>query len=106
MKEYVLTDNLDAYRQRAHKLYELLIQPAEPHITGNELIIMADQSLHYLPFEMLLKEVPDHNRYSSYPYLVHEFVFSLCTIPYPSGRDEFPKRRRTQKFAGTGTFQQ
>lgn len=91
MKEYVLTENLDEYRQRAHKLYELLIQPAEPYITGNKLIIMADQSLHYLPFELLLTEVPDHNRYSSYPYLVHEYVFSY--IPSLTLLEEMNSRK-------------
>jgi len=91
LKEYVLTENSEAYRQAAHKLYELLIQPAEQFITGNELIIMADQALHYLPFELLLKDVPQHNRYSRYPYLVHDYIFSY--IPSLTLLDEMHSRK-------------
>jgi len=76
LKEYVLNDSTEAYKQESHVLYERLIKPVKEYITGDELIIMADQALHYLPFEMLLKEVPDHSRFSSYPFLVHDYVFS------------------------------
>jgi len=76
LKEYVLNDSIEAYKQEAHALYERLIKPVKEYITGDELIIMADQALHYLPFEMLLKEIPDHSRFSSYPFLVHDYVFS------------------------------
>lgn len=76
LKEYVLNDSTEAYKQEAHALYERLIKPVKEYITGDELIIMADQALHYLPFEMLLKEIPDHSRFSSYPFLVHDYVFS------------------------------
>ena len=91
LKEYVLTEDQKGYKQTAHKLYELLIQPAEQFINGNELIIMADQALHYLPFELLLKEAPQHNRYSRYPYLVHDYVFSY--IPSLTLLDEMHSRR-------------
>lgn len=76
LKEHVLNDSTEAYKQEAYALYERLIKPVKKYITGDELIIMADQALHYLPFEMLLKEIPYHNRFSSYPFLVHDYVFS------------------------------
>lgn len=76
LKEYVLNDGTEAYKQEAYALYKMLIKPVKEYITGDELIIMADQALHYLPFELLLKEIPDHNRFSSYPFLVHDYVFS------------------------------
>ena len=91
LKEHVLAENSEAYRQAAFKLYKLLIQPAEQFITGNELIIMADQALHYLPFELLLKEDPQHNRYSRYPYLVHDYVFSY--VPSLTLLDEMHSRK-------------
>lgn len=76
LKEHVLNESTEAYKQEAFALYERLIKPVKEYITGDELIIMADQALHYLPFEMLLKEIPDHSRFSSYPFLIHDYVFS------------------------------
>lgn len=76
LKEHVLANNTEAYKQKAHKLYELLIQPLEDYVSGKQLLIMADQALHYLPFEMLLKDVPDHNQFHNYPYLIREHTIS------------------------------
>ncbi|WP_340103988.1 CHAT domain-containing protein [Rhodohalobacter sp. 8-1] len=78
LKEYVLSEKSEAYRQAAYELYTLLIQPAGQYITGDKIIVMADQALHYLPFELLLTEVPDHVKFSRYPYLVHDYVFSYA----------------------------
>jgi len=91
LKDYVLTENIDAYKQTAHKLYGLLIQPAEQFITGDKLIVMADQALHYLPYELLLTEIPDHDRFSRYPYLVHDYVFSY--IPSLTLLEEMQSRK-------------
>jgi CHAT domain-containing protein len=41
------------YQKIAGELYELLIQPALPHIRGNELIIVPHDVLHYVPFQAL-----------------------------------------------------
>jgi CHAT domain-containing protein/Tfp pilus assembly protein PilF len=76
LKEHVLANEMDAYKQKAHNLYELLMQPLEEYISGKQLLIMADQALHYLPFEMLLKEVPDHDQFHNYPYLIREHTIS------------------------------
>jgi CHAT domain-containing protein len=38
----------------AQELYNILIQPALPHIKGKELLIIPHDVLHYLPFQALL----------------------------------------------------
>lgn len=76
LKEQVLTNSNDAYKQTAHQLYERLIQPVEKFLSGKKLLIMADQALHYLPFELLLKEIPDHNQFHKFPYIVHDYTIS------------------------------
>jgi CHAT domain-containing protein/tetratricopeptide (TPR) repeat protein len=47
----LIEDSRDAYRE--------LLAPAEPHLEGvRRLIIVPDRELFYLPFEILLREVP------------------------------------------------
>lgn len=76
LKEQVLTNKTEAYKKTAHELYEQLIQPLEEHAYGKKLLVMADQTLHYLPFELLLKEVPDHNQFHRFPFIIHDYTIS------------------------------
>lgn len=76
LKEQVLRSDTDAYKQTAYQLYKLLMHPVEQFISGKKLLVMADQELHYLPFELLLKKVPDHNQFHKFPYIVHEYTIS------------------------------
>lgn len=76
LKKQVLTKNTDAYKKTAYELYEQLIQPAEAYLHGKRLLVMADQALHYLPFELLLNKVPDHNEFHRFPYIIHDYTIS------------------------------
>lgn len=76
LKDQVLTDSTEEYKKTAHELYKRLIQPLEQYVSGKKLLVMADQALHYLPFELLLKEVPDHHQFHRFPYIVHDYTIS------------------------------
>jgi CHAT domain-containing protein/Tfp pilus assembly protein PilF len=76
LNDYVLNNSTEEYKRVAYSLYKQLIEPVESFITDKEVLVMADQFLHYLPFEMLLNEIPDHDRFSSYPFLVKDNEYS------------------------------
>lgn len=76
LKEHVLSGNPEEYKKLAHALYQFLIEPIEPHLNSEKLLIMADQKLHYLPFEMLLTELPDHNDFHKFSYLLRDYTIS------------------------------
>ncbi|MCC5904874.1 MAG: CHAT domain-containing protein [Balneolaceae bacterium] len=70
LREGVTADSLDAIVRNSASLFEQLIEPVLSEIRTNSLIIVPDQELHYLPFELLLSEKPGHNDYSRFPYLI------------------------------------
>lgn len=59
-----------------HKIWEPLSLKPGP---SNELIIIPDGLLSYLPFEVLLSEIPAKpQRYRSYPFLLKDFTISYA----------------------------
>lgn len=63
----------------SQSLYNVLIAPVYKYINGNTLIIVPDGILSYLPFETLIRQIPDgipsgHYRYLD--YLINEFSVS------------------------------
>lgn len=76
VREGVLNGNTKDYIQSAHSLFENLFEPVQPYLSGNKVLIMADQKLHYLPFEMLLAEKPDHGEFHMMPYLLRDYTIS------------------------------
>lgn len=83
-----LTDCSEAEKQKeiidlnktAHQLYQLIFQPIEQAVDlPEEIIIIPDGVLGYVPFEMLLKELPAENAaFSTYPYLLKDYQISYC----------------------------
>jgi len=62
------------FLKASHTLYRYLIEPFAREIRNRHLIIIADSRLHFLPFEILLRELPENSRmnYRSLPYLIAE----------------------------------
>lgn len=73
-------DISDFFVNAASYLYEVLIGPAEPYLTKkSNLIIIPDDILNYLPFEVLLTGKPDGTAkklYSDLPYLIIKYPVS------------------------------
>ena len=76
LRENIIRGESDKYKERAHQLYEGLFKPLEPYISGQNVLIMPDQGMHYLPFEVLLTNYPDHTTYEKMPYLLKEYTIS------------------------------
>lgn len=61
-----------AYVQNAHRLYQKLVQPLEP--LPGQLTIIPDGPLYYLPFEVLLSDLPEQpEAFHRHPYLLHRY---------------------------------
>lgn len=76
LRDSVLRGDVESYKEAASDLYLKLMEPLTDYISGDKILIMADQGLHYLPFEMLLTERPDHSQFHKMPFLLREFTTS------------------------------
>lgn len=66
-----------AYSLTAHQLYQWLLAPAVPLFQSDNLIIVPDGFLGYLPFEGLLTYMPDADAsWKNFPYLIRDFQVS------------------------------
>jgi CHAT domain-containing protein len=63
---------------KSDSLYHILLKPVEPHIQNNDLIIASDGLLHYLPFEVLIKNRPEKMdmQYHTLNFLIREHAVS------------------------------
>lgn len=67
------------YSQAAYQLYQQLVEPAVKALPFyiNELVIIADEQLHYIPFQILLSTPPKAAiRYDLLDYLVKDYFIS------------------------------
>ena len=77
LREAVNWADIITFTESAHRLYQVLIMPAERHLKDiEEVIIIGDESLLKLPFELLLTESPAIKKYSELPYLIRRFTIS------------------------------
>lgn len=66
----------EAFAQLAHQLYQMLLAPVEPQLQDIErLIVCGEGPLHYLPFEVLLRDSTDRP-VQSLDFLVKRFAVS------------------------------
>ncbi len=69
---------LKDYLEAAPKLYDKLIAPVKDLLT-DEVILLPDGVLGYIPFEALLKSKPEKvSDFSSYPFMLNDHRFSYC----------------------------
>ena len=70
------------YSENAYRLYKFLLKPVLPHLTTDidQLIIVPDRYLHYLPFEALLTEAVQmegtSKEFRALPYLLNQYSIS------------------------------
>ncbi len=97
--DYQKASDLSAFRtftKDAHGLYQTLLAPwLDAETETEQLIIIPDGLLGYLPFNVLLTEAPNSTRidYQSLPYLVkqlpvsYEYSATLLSTPAPPSDD-------------------
>ena len=85
-----------------YQLYQCLLQPIEPKLTGKSLVIIPDGILNYVPFEMLLMAPVDASGsivHAELPYLIKEF-----SVRYLFSANTALQFRRTRKMNKKGTI--
>ncbi|WP_420570806.1 CHAT domain-containing protein [Kordia sp.] len=68
----ITTKDETAFTQNASYLYKKLVAPIKKHLVGNELIIVPDESLWHLQFDLLLTEDTQKS------YLLYDYVISYA----------------------------
>ena len=70
--------SLDAFRTVSNYLFSVTIEPLLPYLEGNHLIVSTDESLAYIPFEILCKSTATSGSISfrDLPYLLRDFAIS------------------------------
>lgn len=90
------------YTAALYYMYNLLIRPSEPYLTGNRVIIIPDEETAWLPFEALIMRLPDDNRhgYEGLQYLINDYSFSYGhSASLVSGRKQGKKASGLYSFA-------
>ncbi len=68
----------DLYVEAATYLYKKLWEQLTPYLL-HRVIVVPDGVLNYLPFEVLLRQVPDDSgRFKSHEYILREHILSYC----------------------------
>jgi CHAT domain-containing protein/Tfp pilus assembly protein PilF len=63
----------DRYLEYATDLYSQLMAPIESRLQNESLIIVPDQALFHLPFDLLLTDRPEDDAYVNLPYLIRDY---------------------------------
>ncbi len=83
-----------SFADPAHRLYELLVKPVEPHFASKRLLIIPDADLYYLNFEVLISH-PHEERFSRMPYLIH--TYNISYLLSTASAIQFKKAYHSQK---------
>jgi CHAT domain-containing protein/Tfp pilus assembly protein PilF len=79
LRESLTSGSVQSYSSAASALYDQLIAPVDKRVNNfNQLLIIPDHVLHYVPFELLLRSAPTSSRPESWPYLIQDFQVSYA----------------------------
>lgn len=95
--------DFSGYLLSASNLYQWLIQPVLPAISGKMfLYVIPDGALNYLPFEALLSSDSDKRNpdFSKLPYLIRQFTISYYYSSSIMLKEFTQSAARDYKFAG------
>lgn len=85
LSEYDFTESSSSSKDSLYNslknLYDVLISPVEKWIIGNQLLIIPDEELALLPFDVLMKEDKGNEETDSYEihYLLKDYAISYAT---------------------------
>ncbi len=77
-REATTSKDILAYKQLGYELYNMLIQPIKQDLVGDQLIIIPDESLWHLNFELLLTKEKTSESSSELPYLLRDYAISYA----------------------------
>jgi CHAT domain-containing protein/tetratricopeptide (TPR) repeat protein len=70
------TGNFKAFCSQSYHLYLTLFKPLEKYLDEDQIIIIPDEILSYLPFEILIDQMPEKNTsdYRNLSYLIKKYT--------------------------------
>lgn len=106
---FMFTKNNDskAFCLSAYQLYSQLIEPLQEHIVGKNIIIVPDGKLSYIPFDGLIKSLPDTTKqieFNQLSYLIksHNINYSnSANLLFKKNKFATKNNIRTLAFAPT-----
>jgi len=88
------------FTHASHALYDKLIRPFETLIDGSRLIIIPDETLAYIPFEILISNLVDSRDpdYQNLPYLITKHPISYSNSATLLVNKHGKKRSSSKRF--------
>ncbi|AXT51625.1 CHAT domain-containing protein [Aquimarina sp. BL5] len=77
-RKSITLKNTDEYIKEGLQLYNELISPIRKNFRGEHLIIVPDESLWYLNFDLMLTTEPEKDVMNELPYLLYEYAISYA----------------------------
>jgi len=96
------------YMDLAYSLYRILIEPAEPYLVGDKIVISPDNILSYLPFETLVTEEfrSPELLYREAPFALKKYRFSyIYSITLSSETMQKTRRFNNRLVAFAPTYE-
>jgi CHAT domain-containing protein len=93
-------DTMSPFQNQAHRLYNILIDPVLPELSGiSRLGIVPDSGLHYLPFAALVAKLDTKNAFMPSPkFLVNDFA--IFYAPTPAFMEKALKTEKSSNLGG------
>lgn len=104
---FMFTKNEDSKRFciASHFLYKSLIQPFEPMIAGKNVVVVPDGKLNYIPFDGLIKTLPDTAgfiRFKDLDYMIKSHVINYtysASLKYGLTHQKGKSQKKVMAFA-------
>jgi|ADurb_Val_01_Slu_FD_contig_123_3238_length_6508_multi_5_in_2_out_2_3 CHAT domain-containing protein len=96
------------YMDLAYSLYRILIEPAEPYLVGDKIVISPDNILSYLPFETLVTEEfrSPELLYREAPFALKKYRFSyIYSVTLSSETMQRTRRLNNRLVAFAPTYE-
>ncbi len=77
-QESITSQYPDVFKQKGHYLYIQLIKPISDKLVGDQLIIIPDESLWHLNFELLLTQKKSSTNPKNLPYFLKDYAISYA----------------------------
>lgn len=107
LREAVLSGSSDEFSELSYRLYQHVMEPIRDEISTSELVIVPDQILHFLPFELLLsRPANDEIRYHELPFLIRDYKVSYTPSVSVLKRMDQRKSDNPRNFLAMAPFNQ
>jgi CHAT domain-containing protein len=72
------SDDFRMFCTYSYELYQILIKPIEKYLVSDKIILVPDEILSYLPFDILINQLPEIQtaNYRDLPYLIKKYTLS------------------------------